>query len=266
MHDDTDIPDGFVSQTLLTHLGELRRRLLWCFVALALGTLICYVFVTDIYSFLVQPLATAMGPHDTQRLIYTSLGEAFLAYMKVSLFAGLFLTFPFIAIQIWRFLTPGLYSAEKRVILPFLIATPILFFLGGAMVYYVILPLALPFFLSFQSFDTALPIQLEARVADYLDLVMTLIFAFGVCFQLPVIMMALARIGQVTAHGMRRWRRYVVIIIFVLAAIVTPPDVISQTSLAIPMYLLYEISILLVWRMERQRAAGKVDHDPPPPP
>ncbi len=261
-----DLPPDLVPQTLMTHLGELRRRLLWCFAALGIATLVSYIYVEDIYSFLVRPLAHAMGPHDTQRLIYTSLGEAFLAYMKVALFAGLFVTFPVMATQLWRFLTPGLYSAERQVILPFLVATPILFLMGAAMVYYVILPLALPFFLSFQSVNTALPIQLEARVADYLDLVMTLVFAFGLCFQLPVIMMALARIGQVTAHGMRRWRRYVIVVIFFIAAIVTPPDVISQTSLAIPMYLLYEITILLVWRMERQRDKKGVDHDPPPPP
>lgn len=258
-----DLPD-LVPQSLLTHLGELRRRLLWCVAALALATLGCYFYVEGIYSFLVQPLADAMGPHDTQRLIYTSLGEAFLAYIKVALFAGLFLTFPVMAVQAWRFLTPGLYSAEKRMIMPFLWATPVLFFLGAAMVYYVILPLALPFFLSFQSVETALPIQLEARVADYLDLVMTLIFAFGICFQLPVVLMALAQVGQVTAHSLRRWRRYVIIIIFIIAAIVTPPDVISQTSLAIPMYLLYEISILLVRGIERRRDKQQVDHDPPP--
>ncbi|MES2728638.1 MAG: twin-arginine translocase subunit TatC [Pseudomonadota bacterium] len=265
MSDSDSSHDIFIPQTLLTHLGELRRRLMWCFVAMAIGTIGCYLYVTDIYSFLVQPLADAMGPGDTQRLIYTSLGEAFLAYIKVALFAGIFLTFPILATQMWRFLAPGLYKAEKRVVLPFLIATPVLFFMGGAMVYYLILPLALPFFLSFQSVDTALPIQLEARVADYLELVMTLVFAFGLCFQLPVVMMALARFGQVTAQGMRRWRRYVLIIIFIIAAIVTPPDVISQTSLAIPMYLLYEITILLVAQMERARAS-KALYDPPPPP
>lgn len=263
--------DPFIPQSLLTHLTELRRRLMWAVLALGLGTTICYIYVEDIYGFLVKPLANAMGPNDTQRLIYTSLGEAFITYMKVALFAGTFLTFPIIASQIWKFIAPGLYTNERRAFLPYLIATPVLFFIGGAMVYYVILPLALPFFLSFQTnqADTVLPIQLEARVSDYLDLVMALIFAFGLCFQLPVVMTLLGRVGIITAGGMRKWRRYVVVLVFFVAAILTPPDVISQTSLAVPMLLLYEISILMVGVMERRRARlahPSIDYDPPPAP
>ena len=171
------------------HLIELRKRLMWVFVAMALGTGICYFFVDHIYGFLVSPLAEAMESDSTNRLIYTGLTEAFFTYLKVAFFAGVFLTFPILLAQLWGFIAPGLFKQEKRAFLPFLIATPILFFAGGAVVYYGILPMAWPFFLSFQSSgaETALPIQLEARVSEYLDLIMTLIFAFGLCFQLPVL-------------------------------------------------------------------------------
>ena len=169
------------AKPLMEHLFELRKRLLWVIGVMVFGTAICFAFVDDIYSFLVQPLANSMNENDTNRLIYTGLTEAFFTYMKVAFFAGIFLTFPILLMQVWMFAAPGLYANEKRVFFPFLVATPILFFAGGALVYYVVLPMAWPFFLSFQSTgaDTALPIQLEARVSEYLDLIMTLIFAFG---------------------------------------------------------------------------------------
>lgn len=241
-------------ETLMAHLVELRRRLLWSFVAMVVGMGVCYLFAEDIYGFLVRPLADAMGPNDSQRLIYTGLTEAFFTYLKVSFFAGVFLTFPIVAAQIWKFVAPGMYKSEKRAFLPFLIATPVLFFAGGALVYYGLMPMAWHFFLSFQSDGsaTALPIQLEARVAEYLDLVMLLIFAFGLCFQLPVLLVLLGRAGLVTPAQLAKGRRYAIVVAFVVAAVLTPPDVLSQFALAVPIILLYEISILIIRYMQRQ--------------
>ena len=189
-----------------------------------------------------------MGPNSTGRLIYTGLAEAFFTYMKVSFFAGIFLTFPILLWQVWLFIAPGLYKTEKRAVWPFLIATPALFFLGGACVYYVVLPMAWPFFLSFQTTaaETVLPIQLETRVSEYLDTVMVLIFAFGLAFQLPVMLTLMAMAGLVTEKGLISFRKYAVVVIFVVAAVLTPPDVISQVILAVPLLLLYEISIILI--------------------
>ncbi|MAF98356.1 MAG: twin-arginine translocase subunit TatC [Micavibrio sp.] len=236
------------SKSLSSHLVELRQRLLWAFGAMAVGTLLCFVFVEQIYSFLVQPLASAMGEGDSQRLIYTGLTEAFFTYFKVAFFAGIFITFPLLLLQIWGFVAPGLYKSEKKAFLPFLIATPVLFFLGGTVVYYVVLPMAWPFFLSFQTSgaETALPIQLEARVSEYLDLIMTLIFAFGLCFQMPVLLTLMGKAGLITAKGLASMRKYAIIAVFVLAAFLTPPDVISQVLLAVPLLALYELSILLI--------------------
>lgn len=241
-----DLNDGS-KQSLAEHLAELRTRLLWSFLAMICGTIICYIFVEDIYGFLVRPLAEA-SEGTSQRLIYTGLTEALFTYIKVAFFAGIFLTFPVLASQIWLFIAPGLYKNEKRAFLPFLLATPVLFFLGGATVYYGVLPLAWPFFLSFQSTgaDTVLPIELEARVSEYLDLIMTLIFAFGVCFQLPVLLTLLARAGLVSYQTLAGGRRYAIIAAFITAALFTPPDIISQVALALPIIFLYEISIYLV--------------------
>ncbi len=243
--------------TLNTHLIELRKRLLWALLAMVAGMGVCYLFVEQIYGFLVQPLARAMGPEDSQRLIYTGLTEAFFTYLKVSFFAGMFLTFPIVAAQIWKFVAPGLYKSEKRAFLPFLIATPVLFFAGGALVYYFLMPMAWHFFLSFQSDGgaTGLPIQLEARVSEYLDLVMLLIFAFGLCFQLPVLLVLLGRAGLVTPEQLAKGRRYAIVIAFVVAAFLTPPDVLSQFALAIPIILLYEISILIIRYLRKKDAA-----------
>jgi sec-independent protein translocase protein TatC len=234
--------------SLFKHLAELRTRLLWAIGAMLIGTFICYLFADEIYGFLVQPLADAMGPHDSQRLIYTNLTEAFFTYVKVTFFAGIFLTFPFLLWQVWLFVAPGLYKNERGAFLPFLAATPVLFYLGGACVYYLVLPMAWPFFLSFQSTSaqTALPIQLEARVSEYLDLIMTLIFAFGLCFQLPVLLTLMGRAGLITADWLISMRKYAIIIIFIVAAILTPPDVISQMLLGVPLWGLYELSILLI--------------------
>lgn len=239
--------------TLIQHLSELRKRLLWVIVIMAVGMCVCYLYVDQIYDFLVAPLAKAMGPHDSHRLIYTGLTEAFFTTLKVTFFAGIFLTFPFLLWQIWLFMAPGLYKNERGAFLPFLIATPVLFFLGGACLYYLVLPMAWPFFLSFQTTpaETALPIQLEARVSEYLSLVMTLIFAFGFCFELPVLLGLMGKAGMITADTLAKRRKYAIILIFIVAAILTPPDVLSQCLLAAPLLVLYEISILLVRHVQK---------------
>jgi sec-independent protein translocase protein TatC len=241
---------------LMQHLVELRTRLLWVIGTMLVATIICYIFAEDIYGFLVAPLASAMGPGDTNRLIYTGLAEAFFTYMRVSFFAGIFITFPILLWQVWLFIAPGLYKNERHAFWPFLIATPVLFFLGGACVYYVVLPLAWPFFLSFQTTadQTSLPIQLETKVSEYLDMVMLLVFAFGLAFQLPVLFTLMARAGLITADTLSKNRKYAIVVIFIVAAVLTPPDIISQTAMALPLMFLYELSILLI-RYGRKPAA-----------
>ncbi|MEE8352517.1 MAG: twin-arginine translocase subunit TatC [Rhodospirillales bacterium] len=249
---------------LLEHLIELRKRMMHSSIIVILLFFVCYYFSPQLYDFLVDPLANVLEDMGGQRrLIFTALHEAFFTYIKVAFFAALFLSFPFIAIQIWMFIAPGLYKNEKRAFAPFLIATPILFFMGGSLVYYFIFPLAWKFFLSFESVGGAgaLPIQLEAKVNEYLSLVMRLIFAFGLCFELPVVMTLLGRVGMVTSKGMREKRKYAVVLAFVVAAILTPPDVISQIGLALPTIVLYEISIFSVQMVERKRGDEEVDDE-----
>lgn len=247
---------------LLDHLVELRTRLMRSFVAVIVLFFISYYFAPTLYNFLVQPLADVMeAMGGERRMIFTALHEAFFTYIKVAFFTAVFIAFPFIAIQIWAFVAPGLYSHEKMAFAPFLIATPILFFLGGALVYYFIFPMAWTFFLSFETGGDAgtLPIQLEAKVDQYLSLVMQLIFAFGLCFELPVVLTLLGRIGLVSSDGLRTKRKYAIVVAFVAAAILTPPDVISQIGLAIPTILLYEISILSVQMVEKKRDESAED-------
>ena len=245
---DTDV--GFVS-----HLTELRKRLIHSFIFLFFFFIACYFFAENLYGFLVEPFAKAVKDDGTQRrLIFTALQETFLTYLKVSFFAAFFITFPFILIQVWKFIAPGLYKHEKIAIIPYLILTPILFFLGGLLVYYLIMPLAIKFFLSFEStgLSTGLPIQLEAKVNEYLSLIMKLIFAFGISFQLPVILSLLARVGIIDSIFLKKKRKYVVVLIFSAAAILTPPDPITQIGLAIPLLILYELSIFSVKIIEKK--------------
>jgi sec-independent protein translocase protein TatC len=241
---------------VIDHLIELRRRLIQCVVVLTIMTVICYMLRDHILAVLIEPLNQAMGADSTHRLIYTSLTEAFFTALKISFLTALFITLPFILMQIWKFVAPGLYAREQGAFLPFLIATPVLFVLGGLLVYFGVMPLAWKFFLGFQTSgaETILPIQLEPRIGDYLSLILTLIFAFGLCFQLPVFLMLIARAGFISAEDLSSRRKYAVVAAFVIAAVLTPPDVISQTTLAVPIILLYETSIFLIRRMERERA------------
>ena len=241
---------GFIS-----HLTELRSRLIHSFIFLFVFFILCYFFAEYLYGFLVEPYAQAVKNDGTERrLIFTALQETFLTYLKVAFFASFFVTSPFILIQVWKFIAPGLYDHEKSAIMPYMVVTPILFFLGGALVYYLIMPLAIKFFISFESSGlvTNLPIQLEAKVNEYLSLIMKLIFAFGLSFQLPVVLSLLARVGVVDSEFLKRRRKYVVVIIFTAAAILTPPDPITQIGLAIPLLILYELSIFSVSLIEKK--------------
>jgi len=239
------------------HLLELRSRIIKSLIFFAFAFVVSYMNADKIYDFLLQPYVKALGVGQigNKRLIFTALQETFITYLKLSFFSALFFSFPIFLIQIWKFIAPGLYHNEKKTILPFIIATPVLFITGALLAYYFIMPLAIKFFLSFEtlSTQTTMPIQLEAKVSEYLSLIMVFMIAFGLSFELPVLLVLLATIGFIDSKYLSERRRFIIVIIFIVAAVITPPDPISQIGLAIPLMLLYEISILIIKYLEKSK-------------
>ncbi|MDQ7247710.1 twin-arginine translocase subunit TatC [Dongia sedimenti] len=242
-----------VKMPLMEHLTELRTRLLYSTVGFVIAFVVCFYFWKPVLDIVTAPLERAcLAQGKPCPVIYTSLIEPFFTQVKIGAFAALCITFPLIAAQIYKFLAPGLYKNERMALVPFLVATPIMFAVGATFLYFVLLPLALHFFVGYQQYAN---IELMPKIGEYIDLVMKLVFAFGLCFELPVILTLLAKVGIVSSQGLRDKRRYAIIIVTVVAAIFTPPDAISMISLAIPMIALYEISIWLAKSVEKKRAA-----------
>ncbi|MBX8826969.1 twin-arginine translocase subunit TatC [Ochrobactrum sp. SFR4] len=252
------------SAPLLEHLIELRRRLIWSIVAFFLAFILCFAFAKHLFNMLVLPYQWALDWAGMDRskaaLIYTAPQEFFFTQVKVAMFGGLVLAFPMIASQIYKFVAPGLYKHERMAFLPFLVASPLLFLLGGALVYFFFTPMVMWFFLAMQQSGVGGEVQISLlpKVSEYLSLIMTLIFAFGLVFQLPVITSLMAKVGLVTAQGLRDKRKYAIVIAFVVAAVLTPPDPASQIGLAIPAILLYEISIWLAQMIEKKRTQAEI--------
>ena len=260
---DDDIQDS--SAPLIEHLAELRQRLIYSFVAFIIGMIICFTIWNPIFDFLTHPLCSAMAlrGHSDCGLILIKLQEGFFVAISISLLGGLVLSFPIIGFQMWRFVAPGLYKTEKNAFLPFIVASPFMFFLGASFAYYVVTPLAFDFFLGFQQTGSVLDgedvdnaaagIAFQGSAQEYLSLTIKFIVAFGMCFQLPVLLTLMGKAGLVSAEGLGNVRKYAVVAILVLAALVTPPDVITQVILFVVVYGLYEVSIFLVSRVEKKR-------------
>ena len=246
---------------ILGHLLELRRRLLGVVFCFILAFSVSYHFSHQIFSFLAHPLALALNNPSERHFIYTGLAEAFLTYIKVALFSASCITFPFFAIQMWLFISPGLYPLEKKASFPLLIATPVLFALGTLFAYFIIIPPAWRFFLYFETLpvEGGLPLHLEARISEYVSIVMHIILAFGTSFLFPIGLILLGRLGLVTAKKLAYNRRYAFLILLTLSAFITPPDVLSMLGLAFPLYFLYEISIIIVRFSERKRKIASYD-------
>lgn len=260
---DDDIQDS--SAPLIEHLAELRQRLIYSVLAFIVGMIICFTIWNPIFDFLTHPLCSALAVrgHSDCGLILIKLQEGFFVAISISLLGGLVLSFPIIGFQMWRFVAPGLYKTEKNAFLPFIVASPLMFFLGAAFAYYVVTPLAFDFFLGFQQTGSVLDednvdnaaagIAFQGSAQEYLSLTIKFIVAFGMCFQLPVLLTLMGKAGLVSAEGLSNVRKYAVVAILVLAALVTPPDVITQVILFVVVYGLYEVSILLVARVEKKR-------------
>jgi sec-independent protein translocase protein TatC len=252
-------------QPLIEHLIELRRRLIWAVVAFFAAFLVCFYFGKPLFNMLVIPYRTAvvwagMKVEDAE-LIYTAPQEFFFTQIKVAMFGAMVVAFPVIATQIYKFVAPGLYKNERAAFLPFLVASPLLFILGGCLVYFFFTPMVMWFFLSMQQSggEGQVAIQLMPKVSEYLDLIMMLIFSFGLVFQLPVITSLLVRVEILTSKGLSTKRKYAIVIAFVVAAVLTPPDPISQLGLAIPTILLYEISIIAARLIEKGRSRRETE-------
>ena len=248
---------------LLEHLIELRQRLVRSVIAIAIAFVVCFYFADEIFNLLIIPHERAAGEERDIRLIFTAPQEYFFTQMKLALFGAMFIAFPVIANQIYKFVAPGLYRHERQAFLPYLMATPVLFVMGAALVYFIVMPLALGFFLSLEQGpgEGRAVIELLPKVNEYLGLIMTLLFAFGLVFQLPVVLTLLARAGLVDADGLKRKRKYAVVMAFVAAAVLTPPDPISQLGLAVPTLLLYELSIQAVRLVEKRREIARAKAD-----
>jgi len=258
-----EVPDIDETQApLLDHLVELRARLLRAIAAVVVAFGVCLYFASDIFGFLIRPLTKAFPPGQG-KLVYTKLYEAFFVEIKVALFAAFFISFPVIANQIWAFVAPGLYAKEKKAFLPFLFLTPVLFFIGAAVAYYLVMPKAFQYLLSFQGQQGGLDIEALPAAGDYLGLVMQFILAFGISFLLPVLLLLLNRAGIVSRKQLSGLRRYVIVALTGFAAVITPPDLLSQILLLIPLVLLFEGSLLVMWLGERKEAKAAAQPQPP---